>query len=399
MNQNSEQLRPLQFAARREGEEWSNRSLLDELLTNKEDPDSEGNWLLVRWSPSTPTDGGLEIHLTAPNPDVDRSTQLKLAELVAQKLGNGLKRASRERGWPRPRFAVLPGAARDEEHWTYRLELGPYRSDPVVIHPNKILAVGEDPSLSNLLGLECVDPVFGLSAKWITYSQAERASEGGCLLFEASEVLMSHAISFTQPRSAHGVGQWEVFQWAVPAVPSLGASAIRLLESETALLTHLIRMFIRENLHLPGPDIFLEAVMEARLDEDTPLPEIESKVRKEVVLFNLPRWKGRDGHLPVIEWEGPSEPEPEQHQRMLVRLNSALESASEEGRDGTPVLMVEPDQRALLANSLAGLFPDLPVLAWDQLEDLSEVDIFAKVSSELAVEPSVLPARFYTLTA
>lgn len=399
MSNNRGKLQAYRFASRREGEEWTDRALLDELLDERNEAAENGNWLLVRWAGSTPTNGGLEIYLTAPNPEVDRVTLLKLTELVAQKLGNGLKRASRERGWPRPRFAVIPGAARDNEHWTYRLELSPYSSEPVVIHPNKILAVGEESALSSLLGLECVDPVFGLSAKWITYSQAERATESGCLLFEAAEVLMSHAISFSQPRAAHGVGQWEVLHWASQALPYLGSSAVRLLESQIELLTYLVKTFIQENLHLPAPEVFLETVMEARLVEKAPLAEIESTVRKKIVLFNLPRWKGRDGHLPVIEWDGPSEPEADQHQRMLVRLTRVLESASEEGRDGTPVLMVESTQRSLLAESLAGLFPDLPVLAWDQLEDLGEVEIFAKVSSELTVEPSVLPARFYTLSA
>lgn len=392
-----EQPEHLQFATKSGDQDWSNPSLVAELFDAAPKSDPHDNWLLARWSPASADEGGLKIRLSAPNLDVDLSTQLKLAELITQKLGNGLSHSSHERGWPRPRFTVLADTAHPSDEWTYRLELGPYRSDSIVIHPNKILAVGEEISLSHLLGLECMDPVFGLPAKWITYSQSERASENGCLLFEATEVLMSHAISFTQSRAVHGVGQWEVVQWASHGIGSLGPSAQLLLENESSLLAYFVKNFIKENLHLPGPSAFLEAVLEACLNQDRSTLEIEREVRKSVVLYNIPRWKGDGDQLHAIEWEAPLEPSPEEHQRMLARLQSALESRHDLSVEGTAVLLVDAEQRSTLANSLAGLFPDLPVLSWSEIEDLSEVAIVAHIDPDLAVDPSVLPARFYTI--
>lgn len=377
------------------GEPWSDPDLPAQFQETLGQSDDSAHWALIRWRDERPVDGGLNVYLSAPNPDMDQATLLKLADLVRHKLSSGLAQSSAEKGWPTPRFKVNTTDDPNTDCWTYWLRVGAHRSAPVVIHPNKVLAVGEDGPLSALLGLECVDPVFGLPAKWVTYSQSNRATEGGCLLFEASEVIMSHAIAFIEPMTGLAVHQWEVVEWAARALPSLGTSASVFLQDKPDRVAYLVRQMIRESLSLPTPERFLSAVLEAEERAGGELQQVESLVRPVVVNHNLSRWRGPHGDLVGIEWEAPAETTPEQHQRMLGRLSAALEEAAHSHEGATPLLLVEAEHRATLAAALSGLYPELPVVGWNELENMAELAVVARVSAELEVEPSVIPAAVF----
>lgn len=387
---------PLHVAYRSKGRSWENPDLVEELCATSLEETGQSNWCVLRWSEKEPQEGGLRVHLSAPSPETDRSTQLKLAELIHQKLSNGFYRSSLEKGWPLPRFFIIPEADGPDEEWTYWLELGPHHTEPVVLHPNKVLAVGEEEPLSLLLGLECVDPVFGLPAKWVTYSQAERAANSGCLLFEAAEVIMSHAISYTESRMVNAVGHWEVTRWLAEALPSLGESACRLLEQHSSTAVRLVRGFLDETLFLPQPADFAEAMLRILSECSQDNQQVEEQLRAEVVRHNLPRWLDSSGSLLCIEWKGPAQLNSADHHRMLNRLSRSLMQAQNENHDGLPVLMVEASLRKALAGALESLFPELPVLGWNELEDLSNLRIVSSVNADLKVEATVIPAGFFS---
>lgn len=378
--------------------EWTNQELVDQLLQGHDDGTKVGNWIVARWQDVPPESGGLTIQLMAPRPELDQPTLLKLADLVRQKLANGFFQACKERGWPLPRFFVSTGTIGSDSEWTYRLQLGPGKTEPVVIHPNKILAVGEEECLAPLLGLECVDPVFGLPAKWVTYSQAEKAAASGSLLFEASEVIMSHAISFTESRMAHAVGHWEVFRWLASGLPSAGERGCRLLSEKSPAVVQLVQELLSEGLHLPQPAVFCEEIDRALSQEvEENSDELSALVRKAIVRHNLSRWFDQEGSLNAVEWKGPAQLQTHDHHRMLARLSQALERLHSRLASGTPVLMVDFRNRRQLAAALESLFPDLPVLAWSELEDLAPIRIVDCVNADLKVDPSVVPASFFSV--
>jgi type III secretory pathway component EscV len=199
---------------------WDNPALIETLL--ERGPDSEGDsWCLLRWSEGQPVEGGLRVLLAAPAREASSSTFRDLREAITQKLSNGFIRACQESGWPQPRFSVPSQPAEPTNDWCYTLELNSYRTERINIHPSKVLVIGEEESLSRLLGLECVDPVFGLPAKWVARSQSEKASQAECLVFEASEIIMSHTISFAESRTADAIGHWEVVRWFSQGLPQL----------------------------------------------------------------------------------------------------------------------------------------------------------------------------------
>ena len=391
----SEQLR---FSYRLQSGDWSDQTLWDELKELTKD-NQEKSWMVVQWSEERPSDGGLSIYLAAPTPDIDRATQLKLADLVKQKLSNGFRNACRERGWPLPRFQISSVTDSKNDNWTYWFQLGPHRTNPVVIHPNKILAVGEEHALSTLLGLECTDPVFGLPAKWVTYSQSERASSQGSLLFEAADVIMSHAINFTESRFAYALGTWEVNHWLSGALPSGGATTCRLLSEHGPVLLTLVKKLVGEGLYLPSPEQFCEQILLALAEADSgSLENMEPFLRKVVVSLNVPRWLTEHDELNVLEWKGPEDVESHQHHRMLRRLTQALHEAVASQNSGPPILAVSHSQREQMAEALSSLFPDLPIVAWSELSDLSNIRIISTIDSELRVDPSVLPASFFSIS-
>lgn len=387
----------MRFSYRYESGEWSDESLLQELQEQTQEP-SEKSWMLVQWLEKQPRSGGLKIFLAAPTPDIDRQTQLKLADLVKQKLANGFINACQERCWPLPRFQVSSVTESSHDSWTYWFELGPHQTNPVAIHPNKILAVGDDQVLASLLGLECVDPVFGLPAKWVTYSQSEKASSQGSILFEAADVIMSHAINFTETKFEFAIGTWEINRWLTGALPSGGETACRLISEQGPLLLTLIKKLIGEGLFLPNQEKFCQEMLLALTSAgNNKVDHVEPYLRKAIITQNVQRWLDESGQLNVVEWKGPEEVETHQHHRMLRRLTQALVEAQQDVATGTPVLVVGHSQREQMAGVLESLFPDLPILAWSELSDLANLRILTTVNAELKVDPSVLPASFFSI--
>lgn len=377
---------------------WSDPGLLQKFLDTDHSQDTEDSWYLARWTSAAPTEGGLKILVSSPDRDSDPSFFHSLLGEIHKKLAHGFFLASEEKGWPMPRFSIHPQPHYTEESWTYSLELGPTRSDEIIIYPNKVLAVGEVAQLSSLLGLECQDPVFGLPAKWVTFSQAERAAQGGSLLFEATDVVMGHAINFLQTRMEYAVGLWELNQWLGRSLPDQGETLCSKLSDDLPLLLKLVRDLLKEGLHLPEPSRFCEHLQISRLStSDDDLDELSLLLRKEVVNDNIPRWLDEQGFLNAVEWKSPGDIRTEDHHRMLGRLSEAIEEAHLKQRSGTAVLLVDAPARQELNNALSSIFPELPILAWSDLKDLSRIHILSSIDGDLAVDPSHLPTAFYRI--
>lgn len=382
----------------RSGEKWSDKELLLQFVeTLESEQPSECDWMLARWVPTQPRTGGLEVRLFCPQRELKSDTLIALFELLQAKLLNGLALSSAERGWPTPRFSVQVCPSGSEDEWGYQLKLGPFQTDSFGLHPNKILAVGDEGSLSSLLGLEATDPVFGLPAKWVTVSQADKASQHGCLIFESPEVIMGHSINFLSVRTEHALGLWEVNRWLAGGLPTQGAEVCNQIQNNSSLLLRVVRSLIAESLHLPPAERFSEHLHSA-MGETSNADEIEMLVRKEVVNDNIGLWLDEDGVLNAIAWKGPEELKSGLHHRMLERLARAVEQVTSQVASGTPVLLVDLDYRQELASSLKGLFPSLPVLAWSDLKDLSNVHTVVTVNATLAVDPPPVPTAFFSTT-
>lgn len=383
---------------RRSGGEWTDLGLVEEFLREFDNPAPGSCWRLSKWQAEAPTDGGLKVSVNSPDREANPSFFHSFLKEITGKLSHGLSLASRERGWPAPRFAVETSPTLHEE-WSYRLEVGPYLSETVTIHPNKVLAVGDEEVLSPLLGLECHDPVFGLPAKWVTFGQTERAQKQGALLFESSEVVLGHAINFVRPRMEHAVGIWEVDQWLSESPLEQKPLEQSENQQELPLLTALLKRLLSEGLHLPRTARFLEYVVLARTElAQSDFETLYLMVRREVVQDNIHRWLDQEGLLNAVEWQSPGALKDPDHHRMLNRLIKALEALENELSDGSIVLLTGPEQRAEMTVALKGLFPDLPVLAWSELKETTNVKTLMTVNAELELVPSPMPGQFYSPT-
>jgi flagellar biosynthesis component FlhA len=391
------QIESLQVSYRHSGGDWTDNELIEQFLAAIESEDSTETWFLARWNSSQPRSGGLVVRIYCPRREAESETFHSLLDSLHLKLMNGLSLSTKEKGWPVPRFSIQVYRQDEEETWAYQLVLGPFQTEPCELHPNKILAVGDEGALSSLLGLEAMDPVFGLPAKWVTFSQSERAAQQGCLLFEASEVAMGHAINFLSTRMEHAIGLWEINRWLSTSLPSRGAETCRQLQEDAAFLLRLVRHLMSEGLNLPPAERFCEHLQVARA-ETTDRDEIEMLVRREVVNDNLRSWLDADGMLNAIEWKGPDEVQSSPHLRMLDRLTRAAEQVTSRATSGRPVLLVDISYRTELATALKSLFPDLPVLAWSDLKDLSNIQVLVSVNATLSVDPPAVPVAFFSTT-
>lgn len=392
----------LEVTHQRSDGSWTDEALLREFLElqGHSDPKTEGAWYLARWHHRPPSSGGLVITFSGPDEGAHRETIRSLVEGLESKLHHSLRRLAKERGWPHPRVNVAIDEEDSPTDWNYTLRLGPHHTEPVVIHPNKVLAVGEEDALSPLLGLECSDPVFGLPAKWVTFSQSERAAQQGSLLFDSTELVVSHALNFLDSRVHYAIGLWELNRWLSDALPSQDETALeRLIELQPSLLK-LVKEFLEEGLYLPEAAHFWEKVqMAITTDDDLSQQDLALLLRQDVVTANLPRWYDESGRLTVVEWRGPASHNDADHFRMMRRLSRAVETASQSNTAATLILMAAAEVRHELARTLRGVFPGLPILAWSDLSDIVDLEIVATVDAELKVDPPPPPAEFFQISS
>ena len=369
-----------------DGRPWDNAALLEELKLSAEAP--AGHWAIWNWENPTPAPSLLEIQVAVPQDSNSAAATHEFLDGVAKQLKAAFMMYSSERGWPEPGYRLRRIIAEQDE-WSYRISL---QGGPTVegwLKPNKLLAMGDETQLAPLLGLETLDPVLGLPAKWIGKSQMGPAQSGGLHVFDGPGVITAHTLHMLTEVWQLAFGFLEVQRWLLSAVPTHAMLLGAVMPAHAGLFLKTLKDFVADGLWLPHSAQFLElfaaTLPELQPDEKGEAELLKELMRREIVPFNLGRYAARDGILRAVEWRGEPEGDDADQARLLLRLSEALTS-SQGG-----VVITDFENRPQLGEVLRGPFPGMPVLSWAEMPPHARIEIVAVVDARLEVDPSPWP--------
>lgn len=351
-------------------------------------------WFFSTWQSAPPRSGGIEIRLRLPQEAWGTEDAATFFAATAEKLEGAFAQYAQERNWPEPRVTLLPESG---ETWSYSVQHPNAHLQEGLLRPNKLLTVGESNLLGQLLGLETFDPVFGLPAKWISYSQLEKAQDLGLSVFDCEALVAAHCLNSAMPCYFHSVGYWELQQWLSQDLSHASGLIIPLLEERPGELLTVVRKMIEDQLWLPNPAQFCERLSQLIASERSASLQVWTELlRKDVVESNIGRWLDSHGQLRVIEWKGSREEGPAEQTRLLQRLATALAIHSCHQTGQPPVLVSQFEERLELASALATAFPELRVLSWPEIPATTQIDLVATIKSNFEVAATNWPSLYFS---
>ena len=383
---------PARLATSRDDGTWDNEDLLRELREADMVPQG-GHWAIWSWEQPAHLPARLQISIAVPRDVRSGSATHEFLDGVGRQLKRSFGLFCSERGWPAPSYELrsLPSSDGD---WSYHISLPGGPEARGSLRPAKILAMGDEAQLAPLLGLETLDPMMGLPAKWIARSQAPAAHSAELHLFDGPGLVAAHTLHLVAEIWQRCLGFVEVQRWLLHALPSHAPLLATLLPERAAGLLAAVKTLVADGLWLPDPCSFLESYSAA-------LPELEAEkgdhimlqelLRRDVVPLNLTRFSDREGMLHAVEWRGEVEEEEEEEgtglaTRLINRLGAALLDSHD--HHGPPIVLTSFENRLALSQALRGPFPHLPVLSWAELPAHARVNIVAVVDARFEVDPS-----------
>jgi flagellar biosynthesis protein FlhA len=148
----------------------------------------------------------------------------------------------------------------------------------------RLLAVADEADLERIAGEPTLEPVYGLSAKWIEPSAREAAMHAGALVFDPISVIGSHLAEAARSHAEALLGRQELqtllehLRVTVPAlVKEAGSDALPL-----ATLNKAFGLLLRERVWPRDPVAALEAMIDAAASGRSP-HELAEAARKVLV--------------------------------------------------------------------------------------------------------------------
>ena len=253
------------------------------------------------------------------------------SESVLDRFNDVRREIARETG------IVLPGIhLRDDiylEPYGYVIQVRDEVAGKGSLQSGKVLALGNEQVLRQLVGDDTREPVYGLAAKWIPQSDLKHARSIGAMVFDPLSVLASHVGQVARDHLSTLFGRQEFnalvehLRGKVPALmKEVGTDALPLGAAHKAF-TLLLREFIWPR----DPVSTLEAMLDAGETSQDP-GDLAEAARKKLVPAQLRRKKLRSLQIAMLDpefeaevtasWSGGSSlPDP----RIAMHLREQLE--------------------------------------------------------------------------
>jgi len=262
------------------------------------------------------------------------------------------------------------------------------------IYPDREMAINPGQVFGSIKGLATTDPAFGLDALWIDASQRDEAQTMGYTVVDASTVIATHLSQILHGHAHELLGREDVQQ----LLDNLATKAPKLVEG---LVPDIIPLGIVEKVlqnlleeRIPIRDIrTIVETLAANASESQDAATHTAYVRNALGRSIVQYINGMEKELPVITLDPSLEQilqqtllsadatgaglEPGLAERLLKSLQDAAKQQEVEGQ--SPVLVVSPPLRLLLARFVRNAIPELHVLAFSEIPDTKQIRIVSSV--------------------
>lgn len=327
----------------------------------------------------------------------------KLIPLVDKKQGGQLltrikgvrKKLTQELGFLFPSVHIRDKLDLEPSHYSISLMGVPVGE--AEIYPDREMAINPGQVFGVIDGITTKDPAFGLNALWIDPSQRDEAQTMGYTVVDASTVIATHLSQILHSHAHELLGREDVQQ----LLNSLGKAAPKLVEGfvpETlpiGVVQKVLQNLLEERVPIRDMRTIVETLAVAGAqsqDAATLTGQVRVALGRSIVQYI----NGMDTELAIITLDPTLEQmlqdslmtannagaglEPGLADRLLTSLQGA--SQQQEAAGKTPVLVVSPAIRLLMARFVRYAIPELHVLAFSEIPDTKQIRIVASVGRE-----------------
>ena len=244
------------------------------------------------------------------------------------------------------------------------------------VHTHRLLAL--DPTGSATRGLPgevTTEPTFGLPAKWITPAERGRAEAAGCTVVDSTAVIATHLADLIRRHAHELLGRREAQELLDVAGKTDGKVIEELMPHlmSTGDVIKVLRNLLREGVSIRDLRTILEALADHAGAVKNP-DELTELVRQRLARRITRSHLGMDGSLRPLVLDPRAEALfREQHPRNARTLSKLTDDLAASARDLTrndesPVLVVAPDIRRVVAGVAARHVPGLAVISYREVD-------------------------------
>jgi flagellar biosynthesis protein FlhA len=281
---------------------------------------------------------------------------------------------------------------------SYRINLGGVPVGESVIYPERELAINPGRVFGKLVGIETVDPAFGMEAVWIEPAMREQAHTLGYTVVDASTVVATHLSHIIQQHAHELLGHEEV-QNLLNTLQKIAPKLVEDLIPRQLPLGAVVRVLqhlLQDRVPIKNMRTIVETLAEhaARTQDPQVLNGLVRVALGRQIVQDI---AGMNDELPVVTLEPDLEQllgsamlagdsntalatpglEPGLAERLQRKLS---ETAQRQETAGKPaVLLVPPQLRSAMARFLRSAVPTLHVLAWNEVPDSRKVRLVGTV--------------------
>ncbi len=244
------------------------------------------------------------------------------------------------------------------------------------VHTHRLLAL--DPTGTATRGLPgevTTEPTFGLPAKWITPIERGRAEAAGCTVVDATAVIATHLAELVRRHAHELLGRREAQELLEVAGKTDGKVIEELIPHlmSTGDVIKVLRNLLREGVSIRDLRSILEALADHAGAVKNP-DDLTELVRQRLARRITRNHLGSDGSLRPLVLDPRAEALfREQHPRnarILSKLTDELAASARDltRNDESPVLVVAPDIRRIVAGVAARHVPGLAVISYREVD-------------------------------
>jgi flagellar biosynthesis protein FlhA len=275
----------------------------------------------------------------------------------------------------------------------YRIMLAGVPVGEGTIYVERELAINPGKVYGKVVGIETVDPAFGMEAVWIEPALRDQAQTLGYTVVDASTVIATHLSHVLQTHAHELLGHEEVQQ----LLNGLAKTAPKLVEDlvpkalPLGTVVRVLQGLLAERVPIRNLRTIVETLADhASRTQDAAqlLAQVRVALGRQIVQGLV----GMQNELPVITLEPELEQllinsisghaaspglEPGLAERMQRRLADAAQRQEMSGEPA--VLLVPPQLRQTLARFVRSAAPNMHVLAWNEIPDNRRVRLVTAV--------------------
>ena len=278
------------------------------------------------------------------------------------------------------------------------------------IMPDRFLAMnmggGNDDKID---GIQTVEPVFGIKAKWVSEKEKRKAEVEGFTVVDPSSVLVTH-LSDILKTSAFLILEREGTQKLLDLIKDKNPTLVSELLPDlvnVGIIQRTLQNLLREKISIKNLTLILETIADMASITKNP-DDLSEQARKRLGTYFVKDYEAEQNKLVSLTLDPKLEQiliqrvkksqfdvglamDPELTQGLIEEIVPKIDEMSEQGL--TPCLVTTSDLRLALRRFLEPSYPQLSILAFQEIPSETMVEPFASITlPQLSIPSDLMPS-------